>query len=269
MSPKRILVSGCSYVEGAMWPQMAFPNTEIVNIGQHGAGNQYISNSIIHAVDPKSPPDYVFVLFAGVNRADVALPKTKSSLELLAKKKFGAVLDDTVYLFSGGSKINANMVRCYNEIRDAGWPDINGVEDWLNLDTRLRQECLDHDFFEFDCWSSEQLVEGAWALSYFNNATFLETQTYKAVGNCVNFLESHNIKYNFGFVYDPFNTDYQKFYGCLNKKNPMYSKVNWNKFINLFPYEIGLKYDLFAEDGAHLSESGQELFAKQLQKKIT
>lgn len=72
-----LLVSGCSFVNNSWFPRAMFGD-EVYNkkkctlLAEGGAGNQYISASIIESLNCDT--EYVFVLFSGLGRIDVPVP---------------------------------------------------------------------------------------------------------------------------------------------------------------------------------------------------
>jgi hypothetical protein len=265
----KIVVTGCSYTDHADWPEALFSQDIIVNLGKSGAGNRYISDSITRSIDPKDPPDFVFVLFSGVNRREVIVPINSKTKKIADLYRFYGILDDSIYIFSGGDKYNKSIVDCYNRIKDLElWPAINSCDEFLELPAIIKQECIQRGIIPFADWSIDQLVHSALMINYFLNPTFLQTQTYRAIIDCQTFLEKHNIPYVFSFFYNPFDWDYSKQFGCLDKKHILYQQVNWDKFITQFPFETGIEFELLDEDGVHLSKQGQLRWASQIAKTV-
>lgn len=80
----KILVSGCSFThwpdtpnseKNICWPaylQTHLPDCEIKNLAEPGAGNQYITNSIIEefCTNSQGPYDMVLIMWSGVSRLD-------------------------------------------------------------------------------------------------------------------------------------------------------------------------------------------------------
>lgn len=268
-----IIVSGCSYTHNAVWPEMVFAGRKISNFAVSGAGNKYIADSIIHGVDPSDPPDFVYVVFSGVNRSDIVVPMCNVMDEFAQKYQFRGYLGDSIYLFSGGDRGDNDrpFVRKYQSIRRAGWPDINSFSDWIKLPINIKRECVSLDLFEFEEWSIDHLINSAWNLRYWPNRTFLETETYRSVIKCLDFLTLHHIKYAFSFFYDVFNTEYDTInsFGCLTRTHPLYSRIDWSKMITPFPFDLALKHDHILEDGCHQSRDGERLYADHIQNQLT
>jgi hypothetical protein len=263
-----VLVTGCSYTQNSIWPTALFPQHQIVNLGRAAAGNRYISDSVIKSIDINSPPDFVFVLFSTIDRCEVLVPRNKLTEEIADIYTWYGKIRDTIYFFSGGDKWSDDVTRCYNNIKEQSWPVVNSPDEFLNLPIEIKQECFRSGIFNISYGNIEQCIHDAFMINYFSNSSFLQTQTYLSIINCQTFLEKHNIPYMFSFVYDPFDFDYVNLFGCLDKTHYLHQSVNWNKFINCFPYETGLEFDLLLEDKVHLTKEGQLVWSKQIAKKI-
>lgn len=256
-----IVVSGCSYTEDAVWPKLLFPDSEIANLGKSGAGNRYISESIIRSLDPDDLPNLVFALFSGINRSDVVLPASPGAAALAIDYKYHARVGESIYFFSGGDKYNRQIVDNYNRIKDQNWSKVHCFDDFLELPMHVKQECLDKQIVSWTGWDVEQMLHCAFVTQYLSNTNFLQEQTYYAIISLQNCLERYQVPYYFGFVYNPWDRDYQELFGCLDKKNRLYDRVNWDKFINVFPFETGMEFGLLCDDNIHLTPTGQKVWA--------
>lgn len=265
----KILVSGCSYTENAVWPNELFPDANIINLARSGAGNRYISDSITKTINPKKPPNFVFALFSGVNRSEAIVPANPKVNEFAKVYEYYGTLDESVYFFSGGEKYNRLITSAYNRIKGtAPWPVISSCDEFLTLPQHIKQECLDSGIVHFNDWGISQFVHSALMLNYFKNETFLQQQTYRAVIDCQTFLKKHNIPYVFSFFYNPFDIAYANHFGCLNKQHKLYDQVDWDKFIKVYPFETGIEYDLLADDDVHLRKEGQIVWSNQILKRV-
>jgi hypothetical protein len=282
MIRKNIVVSGCSYTENSIWPRLIWPDSRIINLARSGAGNNYIADSIMYrrdpahshifAVDPQNPPDFVYVVFSGINRSDLAVPNCEDTQDFAIQHQFFFSIDDTIYLFSGGhrGKYNPSLIKNYNNIKDPSWPEISGFPDWVKLPLNIRTECLEKNIFSCDVWTLTQQIQGAWNIRYWPNDTFLQTETYKAVIRCLDFLTLHKIKYAFSFFYDVFNPEYETMnsYGCLSRDHPLYHRIDWSKMIKPFPFDLALRHDHILQDGCHQSQDGERLYAQHIQDQL-
>lgn len=280
---KRIVISGCSYTEHSIWPKIIWPDAgRITNLARSGAGNTYIADSIIYqrdpgnpdlfSVDPRDPPDFVYIMFSGINRSDTVVPVCDDMQEYANRHGFFSRIDDSIYLFSGGhrGRYNPVFVRNYNNIRDPSWPEISGFSDWINLPDNIKKECVERNLFEYSPRSLDQLIHGTWNTRYWPNSTFLETETYRSVIKCLDFLTLHRIKYAFSFFYDVFNREYETVnsYGCLSRKHPLYSRIDWSKMITPFPFDLALRHNHISSDGCHQTQDGQRLYADHVKSQL-
>lgn len=286
----RILVAGCSYTESHEWPGLLFaPAThQVTNVGLSGAGNSFIANSVMSNLHPR--PDFVFILWSGINRMDFRTPSSKfydycisemsKQVGTIDGKKHGQLAKkfQQSYLWIGGKwrNIIADWVQSYNNIKDPSWPNINNIDEWFRLPFDIQQECLEHNIsvvgkkgdpnwlgFLENYYFSQWLVEDK---AYFSEVTFQNMM------NCGNMLDKLNIPYRFSTIYDMFDTDKhgnttesQSSLGQA-KKEYYYNYVDWSKFIDITPYEYGIKYDLLLEDNFHLTGAGMNQWAGEINK---
>jgi hypothetical protein len=99
-----ILVSGCSYTfnfqgKGKHWPGNLFDPHNIANVSRSGAGNLYISMSIMDWVKQYGKPKFVFILWTGYRRTDLCIP-----IDLNIETNQFGTLENTCLLFSGGQQ---------------------------------------------------------------------------------------------------------------------------------------------------------------------
>ena len=265
---KKILISGCSYTQNAVWPQLLWPRHNVINMGRCGAGNRYISESIIKSIDRANPPDAVFALFSGVNRSDVVVPKNAATQSLAQDYQWYGEIEQSLYFFSGGDKYNDLIVDNYSRIRGDSWPIVSNCDDFLDLPSELIQESITSGIVTFTEFNRAQLIHHAMMINYLSNQSFLIDQTYFAIVNLQTWLERLKIPYMFSFFYDPFDTDYRKLFGTLDSTNSWHRQVAWDKFLNVHPLEIGLEYDLLHHDGVHTTPEGQAKWVELIQSKV-
>lgn len=263
----KILISGCSFTEHRNWPNLIFDSKKhsIKNLGRSAAGNNYISNSITGNLDYK--PDFVFILWSGINRIDLRVPDSQTMREFssIDEKILGYKWDtikNSLYYFSGGGiNIDLDWVGGYNNIKDDSWPEITSVKQWFELPDSIKQECLNAEI-------NLSAVGGKPNLAKFYHQYFLtqnigsgENQKYRSelsfqqVVNCQNLLEKLHIPYRFSFIYDIFSEHHRYSLGKAIKEH-YYQYIDWSKYINLNPYDYGIKHDLLEIDGFHLTEDG-------------
>ena len=76
---KNLLLSGDSWMANpCRWADQIFQAQATVNLAVPGAGNGFISHSVIDHVITVGRPDFVFVNWTGLNRVDIALPRNLS-----------------------------------------------------------------------------------------------------------------------------------------------------------------------------------------------
>jgi hypothetical protein len=228
---KNILVAGCSFTDGQDWPRMLFTNANIKNIGRGGAGNEYIGLATIDAIRLSNNLnfDFVFILWSGISRIDVTFPSSMDQTDFSNIQVKGKT-SNTVTLFSGGPR----------------W-------DWTRNDGNDPPVLWNYPF-----------LDTYFKLKYKNNdRNFLIDNSTLHILNCHNFLESQNIPYKFGFIYNIFDSNLKEEPSC-SKSQGYFKFINWDKFINFPPLEFGVKHDLLQDDGVHLTQEGMNIWANSI-----
>ena len=264
------MISGCSYTENSVWPRTLFPNCKIANLAKSGAGNKFISESIINSVNLDNPPDFVFILFSVVNRFETTVPNNELTREFARKYKWTGRVRDTLYFFSTGDRYTKPLSDSYNKIKDPSWPELSKLDDILLLDSEIKEECIDRKMLYFNSWDLKQLIHTSFMLQYLEDPMYHETLTYRSMLNVQNFLKLHNIPYMFSFLYEPWiETNIHKhIYGSLTRQSYLYDRIDWSKFINIHPSDMGNKHNLMEPDGLHLSPEGQILWANTVSEQV-
>lgn len=267
-----MLVSGCSYTHNKPWPIHLFPNKkyQIKNLAQAGAGNTYISNSITGNLDYK--PDFVFILWSGINRFDFRVPNSKTLQRFVdhnEQPRYTQIpIEHSRYYLSGGSlSPEFGMLTAYNNIKADHWPIIHSLEEWFNLPSRIKQECMERKIYLATTNGDPNLAE--FYHQYFlvqdidASKEYRSELTFQNIVNCGNLLDKLKIPYRFSFIYDIF-AEYNHYSFGQAVKETYYKYVNWGKCIKLYPFEFGLKNDLIDEDGFHLTSVGYEQWGKEI-----
>lgn len=263
---KKLLVSGCSFTECSDWPSRLFAPAQykISNQARSSSGNEYIACSILHHLDTQ--PDFVFVLWSGINRIDMRVPNTEIFNDWpgyrcveLAHSKF----------FLSGHAVDPDRgwLRGYNDVKQPHWPEIHSIADWLALDQDIKRECLDHRIY----LSTHGGNEGAasWCHQYFLtqhlglNTEYRSEHTFQNMVMCFDRLERLGIPYRFAFIYDIWNPN-EHFANGRAVKERFYRMIDWSKFIDLPPYQYGIKHDLLGDDGYHLTPAGMDQWADEI-----
>lgn len=271
----KILVSGCSYTDGHDWPTHLWPDASVINMAKSGASNQYISDSIMQSIDLDSKPDFVFILWTGLNKLDLVLPVSPMTTALAETHKYYGKINNSYYFFDGGNKYVHELTQCYQQIKDSSWPKVNDLLDFFALTPVIKQECHDAGILpmsHFDLDNLEHYLHSAFVLYrlyHKQDNKFFNDASLTAIANCSTFLEYHNIPYQFGFFADVFGKHADLVQGGIDKTNPNFTRIVWDKYVKLTPYEFGLKYDLMSDDGFHLTADGMRQWADQLRQFLT
>jgi hypothetical protein len=264
MSKPTILFAGDSFVANSRWPTYLFPESTIINLAKTAAGNTFIADSIIHAIDITNLPDFVFILWGTITKIDITLPVTESTSNNIKKWEFYGKIDQTYYVFTGGDKFNSVIRNNYKNIKDTTWPAVETVEEYLKLPNTTQKYCEDAGLY----WPTYPTIEDKifkYALiQYANNLGHLENITYKSMIACQSFLESNNVPYRFGFTVNPFNGKHVDKLGRLCKQNNLYNKINWKNYIELSPHDYGVDNNCLDNDQFHLTPSGIINWAKSI-----
>jgi hypothetical protein len=265
---KQLLVSGCSFTEYQNWPSLLhdWKNCNIVNYGVCGAGNVYIANSITQEI-LNNRPDFVFILWSGINRVDFRIPATHPFN--LATADSRSLLESAFVISGGTSLVDHHWLTAYNAIKDVSWPEISTIEQWFELDELIKKECI-LDKIDLSI-SSGNLDFHKAILNYFvsqwisNNKKYYSEVSMQHIMMCTNLLEKKKIPYRFSFIYDITKEFNSQFLGQVSKCD-YYYEIDWSKYIPLTPFEYGLKYDLLQDDNFHVTEDGMNQWALEIKK---
>ena len=268
----KLLVSGCSYTENASWPKILFGDRvgEILNPAKAGAGNNYISNSVTYHA-PAFQPDFVYILWSGINRIELRTSNTNLFRSYGAIARYRQVeLGNSIYYLSGHAlDPEYGWLAAYNIIKDKSWPEINNLQQWFDLPEKIKKECLNHKIYLSSYGGKEN--SAAFCNQYFLMQNLVEDRLYQSeltfqnIVNCCNLLEKLRVPYRFSFIYDIWNKNEFRAHGRAMKEF-YYSQIDWTKFIDLPPYNFGVKHDLLGEDDYHLTDEGMTLWAGEIQK---
>lgn len=264
----RILISGCSYTDGRTWPNKIWPTSTIYNLARSGSSNRYISDSIIQSIDLCNKPDFVFILWTGLNKLDLIVPVSPLTTKLANNHKFYGKLNNSFYLFDGGDKYNLVLEQSYNKIKDKSWPPVKNLHDFFCATEDIKIECINNGIFSFkkvDSLNLDHYLQlGFMLMRLYHDNKFFNDISLSAIANCSEFLEYHNIPYRFSFFCDVFSDHSKLLQGQIDKTNSNFSRICWEKYVKLTPYEFGLKYDLISKDNFHLTDSGMNEWAKKV-----
>lgn len=216
-----LLISGCSFVDNGDFPTVAFGprvyNDEYAkHAGCGGAGNYYIAQSVL---DNLHLADRVFVLWSGLHRIDVSLPKSIKH-DLKTYDQYQETRNE-LWFFSGGF---GGSWHSHSRHR---YPD------WLHQYIQTQYRSLD------------------WA--------YLNHRSLTAVATCLNTLEAKKIPYAFGFIYDihqDYSDDFSSLGTPVDVDDPVYKMIPWHRCLRVTPFEFCKKHDLLQDDGFHPTREG-------------
>jgi hypothetical protein len=269
----KLLVSGCSFTDPNQmtWPNLLLGNQKVnvINLGKTSAGNGYIANSIMNSV-LDFQPDFVFVLWSGINRSELRVPNSAIFKNQTDYKQADAG-NSLYYLSGGGLDIEQGWLAGYQDIKAPEWPEITSMDQWFQLPIDIKQECLQHKLYLSTDEGTKNL--SPFVHQYFLTQTLIDNPEYRSevtfqnIMNCFNLLEKRSIPYRFSFIYDIWARHNQNSLGQAVKEK-YYSEINWKKFINLPPFEYGVKHNLLSDDGFHLTQDGMAKWADQISLKL-
>lgn len=260
----KILVSGCSYTALSSWPSILFApkKYEVLNVATSGAGNEYISNSVMYNVDTK--PDFVFILWSGINRSDFRVPNSKIFSNIRSNYRSKAIGNSRYFLSGHAVDPDKGWLAGYNNIKLPEWPEITSLQDWFDLPSYIKLECLQHKIY-LSLHSGEENMSAFCHQYYITqhldaDREYRSERTFQHLLNCFNMLEKFNVPYRFSFIYDIFSDYHNQSLGQAVKEK-YYNFIDWDKYIKLTPYEYGTKHNLLKPDQFHLTDAGMNQWA--------
>jgi len=259
---KKILITGGSYVEGLNWIKQIFPEHDVTNLARSGAGNKFISDSVVNTISLSDRPDFVVIVWSNLSFVDLQLPLTDTTKSLFEQYKYYGVINNVGYWFSGGNKF-IELCNNYENIRAQSWPDIKTVDDFINLPIDIQQECYDADLLWYNPATVEGRIQNFVMMQYMNNRVYHEELAFNHIVSCCNFLDHHKIPYRFTFVENPFGKGHKSF-GRLPKDHRLFGRINWRNYIARTPFEYGLEKDLLRSDKYHLTADGYDQWARSI-----
>jgi hypothetical protein len=212
----KTLIAGCSYVENLNWKNLV-NNEKFILRGTSGAGNQSIANRVVYECSKTSYND-VIVLWSGINRLD--FPIGRDLHNTMPRKK------------------NGNFVYQYfTEMDDVVWYHSGGY--------RLSGTSDDAPKFLREWLHYQYLSANQQYLSMLTLLSIIQTQA---------FLESKNISYQMGFIYNV-DINYTESHiepGCgqLDRTSNLNNLIDWSKFVMMPPFEYARDHGEYF-DGFH------------------
>lgn len=275
MEKSKVIVGGCSYTSGLPWPSRLFPSADVLNLARGGSSNRFISDSIVYSIDVENKPDFVFILWTGLNKLDMILPDSPAIEKLAFSNRYYGKVGHSYYVFDGGDKYNSVLVKNYKNIADPTWPVVNNLLDFCDLPVAVVAECYSRNLLpmkqvEFN--NLEQYLQTSFFLQrLYNDSKFFNDISLSAVAQCCTFLDYHKIPYQFSFFCDIFSdhADTPLLQGKIDKTNINFSRIPWQKYVKLTPYEYGLKNNFIAKDNFHLTVDGMNQWADEIKQHLT
>lgn len=260
---KKILITGGSYVEGKDWIKQIFPDCDLVNVARVGAGNKFVADSVVNTIDLANPPDFVFIVWSNITYVDVQLPMTDTTKDEFARYPYYGVIDDIGYWFTGGNKFTDVMRNNYKNIRAEHWPELETVDDFINMPQDIQRECFESGLLWYDPLTLEGRIQNYVMTQYMHNRAYVEDLSFNHITACCDFLNHHKIPYRFTFVENPFGKRYKSF-GKLSKTHRLFDRITWKNYIPRTPYEYGVEKDLLSHDNYHLTYDGYDQWARSI-----
>ena len=216
-----ILVSGCSFTatgnQEAHWTSEIFDAYNVINVAKGGAGNRYIASSILSNINLVDKPSFVFVLWSGIRRIDIPFQRDSSN-RLYNLYPYYKQCGEVEYYFTGG---NNGMVTPYVDYELHGY---NSIEEYRSDNPPPSKDNVFSSIqdIENEFYNGSNGPLGAEISDAMCNQLSLE-----AISSVTNFLDNHQIAYNFSFIYDPFSkyTNYQPSLGMIDKRNPYFHHI--------------------------------------------
>lgn len=260
---KKVLITGGSYVHNRDWIQQIFPKCDLVNLARPGAGNKFVSDSIVNTIDLSDPPDFVFIVWSNISYIDLQIPLTETAKSYFSKYNYRGIINDVGYWFSGGNKFSQALKDNYKNIKSESWPDLDTIDDFINLPIDIQQECYNSNLFWYNPLTFEGRVTNFAMTQYMTNRTYLEDLSFNHITACCDFLDHHKIPYRFTFVENPFGKRYKSF-GKLSKTHRLFDRITWKNYIPRTPYEYGVEKGLLCHDNYHLTDDGYDQWARSI-----
>jgi hypothetical protein len=270
----KILVSGCSSTYDRPWPNLLFApkKYEVLNVAAPAAGNTWISNSAMYHVE-KYRPDFVYILWSGINRIDFRTPNSRIFKEFAKKGQYPTFeLGNSLYHFSGHAvDSDRGWLAGYNSIKDPNWPEITCLQDWFNLSAEIKKECLEHKLHFATDNGTENIAQ--FCHQYFltqhvdENLEYRSEITFQNMANCFNLLEKLKIPYRFSFIYDIWSKDQRSSNGMAVKEK-YYYMIDWSKHIDIPSFNWALKHDFVTPEDGSVPDEGLNLWAGELAKQM-
>lgn len=216
-----LLIAGCSFVDNEDFPTVTFGpgvfmDQHARHLGRGGAGNHYIAQSVL---DNLHDADRVFILWSGLHRIDVSLPK--SLRDDLGTYDHVHETRDELWFHSGG------FAGSWHSHSRHHYPD------WLYQYIQAQYKSMD--------WQ------------------YLTHRSLSAIASCLAVLEMREIPYAFGFIYDihrDYSDTHSALGTPVDITDPVYQLVPWHRCLKTTPLEFCTEHGLLQDDGFHPTREG-------------
>jgi hypothetical protein len=228
------LVVGCSFTQDAPWPEILWPDQNIINLGQGGAGNDFISRMVIESILFDQSIDEVFILYSHFSRVDYKYPK--EAFEIMSKLREQG--------YSGRHSVKKNNA-------------------WIHTNDGMTEKNLKiHPVFE-------QIVK----LQFLRNKGKDDYSTINNLINISvtnKFLEQMKIPYHWSLIIDPRDIDTHNVYGTypVHPKHPLWTYTHLEKYIEPAPFKWAVKNKFISDDEFHPTYQGYQKWGRMVKDQI-
>ena len=206
---------------------------DYINMARAGAGNEYISHTVIDTCMRNNNITNVFVLWSGMNRIS---------------NRYGVNVSKSI---NPSLQLNTTL----------------GNSNWIHTGGTYGSHTLESKKSILYQYNSIQHKE--YDTRYFTDMTIFNIET------TASFLKQRNIKYTFGFIYNPhinYSIDLNPNIineGMFNHDSNMYRQYNWANYLTTFPYNWGIENNVMHDDMFHLTDDGMLQWFNQIKDDIT
>lgn len=229
------LVVGCSFTQDAPWPDILWPDQHIINLGQNGAGNDYISRMVIESILFDQAIDEVFVLYSHFGRVDYMYPT--EAFQMTSKLQQQG--------YSGNHSVKKNNA-------------------WIHTNSGMTtKKSKIHPIFE-------QIVKLQF-LRNNGNDDYLTINNLINISVTNTFLEQMKIPYHWSLIIDPRDIDTHNVYGTypVNPKHPLWKFTHLEKYIEPAPFKWAIKNNFISDDEFHPTFEGYQEWGRIIKNKLT
>lgn len=227
-----LLLAGCSYVNNNDFPVVAFGEEvfypkRTMHLGRSGAGNYYIARKVLENLDRA---DRVFILWSGLHRVDVSLPKYL--LKYLDGYSHVTETRDEIWFHTGGFGGTWS-------VHQDRYPS------WLNKYIAAQYRGLD--------WQ------------YLNHNSLSVIAGCLAVLECRKIPYSFGFIYD---IHRDYSGSQSSLGTPVDTTDPVYRMIPWNRCLRTTPFEFCAERGLLKEDGFHPTYKGYRQWWKSVRDQV-